>query len=906
LGGPRAGESGFERRVDAVLARWVGFVERYAAAVAWAIVALTLVALGIAAARLGINSDNIRLLGEELPVRQRHDEFARVFPNLTNALLVVVDGPTPEAARQGAERLAARLAGRSGDFTDVYLPGAGPFFERNGLLYLTPEELSELGDQIARLQPFLIALEREPTIARLASLVHAGLERFPSAGDPAAMAAVLDRIGHATVSVYEEYPVAVSWEDLFVRGSALEATTRQVIVAEPILDFDSALPAADALRAVRAEAAALAAPELRVRVTGNPALNHEEMLALVWDVGVSGVVSFALVVGLLWLALRSWRLTAAGVATLLVGLVWTTAFAALAIGDLNLISLTFAVMYIGLGIDFAIHFGMHYAELRRQGTQNETALRGATRLVGSSLVLCALTTTIGFYAFLPTDYLGVAELGAIAGTGMVVILFQALTLFPALLFSWLRPPAGDVPKPELRLPAGWSGALARHPRAVRRAAALAALACLFALPFLRFDPNVVELRNPRTESVQAFQDLVAAGGAATPWYADVLAPDLATANALAARLRETPGVARAITLSDYVPADQEDKRAILADVALLLEPGVGETPAPAATPAEQIAALRALRDTLAAERIERDATAFGASARKLRGELDAFLARVERDADPRPELARLEAALLGSLPRQLARLRTALDPQTVSAADLPRQLASRMLAADGRARVQVFAVEDLRDAGALARFADAVQSVAPDATGMAIDVVGFARVISRSLVEALAAATLAIALLVYLLWRRLEDVLLVLAPLALAGLGIASATVVLGLSFNFANAIVLPLLLGVGVDSGIHLVHRARAGGAAGDGLLATTTARAVFYSFATTVISFGNLAFSAHRGIASLGLLLTIGLSLTTFCNLVVLPALIEWRIGRRGDAVGFDGDREPAARGLAGTSRS
>jgi len=204
-----------------------------------------------------------------------------------------------------------------------------------------------------------------------------------------------------------------------------------------------------------------------------------------------------------------------------------------------------------------------------------------------------------------------------------------------------------------------------------------------------------------------------------------------------------------------------------------------------------------------------------------------------------------------------------------------------MLAADGHARVQVFAEEDLRDAGALGRFADAVQAIAPDATGMAIDVVGFARVIARSLVEALAAAALAIALLVYLLWRRLEDVLLVLAPLVLAGLGIAAAMVLLGLSFNFANAIVMPLLLGVGVDSGIHLVHRARAGG--GDALLASTTARAVFYSFATTVLSFGNLAFSSHRGIASLGLLLAIGLTLTTFCNLVVLPALIEWRMGRR-----------------------
>src|SRR5690606_367893 len=192
--------------------------------------------------------------------------------------------------------------------------------------------------------------------------------------------------------------------------------------------------------------------------------------------------------------------------------------------------------------------------------------------VGASLVLCELSTTIGFYAFLPTDYLGVAELGAIAGTGMIVILVLAVTLFPALLCSWLRPPEDERPRPELALPAGWSRAIVRHPRVVRRAAAVVALACLLALPGVRFNPNVVELRNPRTESVQAFQDLVGEGGQATPWYADVLAPDLAAADALAARLRAVPGVARAVTLSDYVPADPEEKRAILADVAMLLDP----------------------------------------------------------------------------------------------------------------------------------------------------------------------------------------------------------------------------------------------------------------------------------------------------------------------------------------------
>jgi hypothetical protein len=302
-----------------------------------------------------------------------------------------------------------------------------------------------------------------------------------------------------------------------------------------------------------------------------------------------------------------------------------------------------------------------------------------------------------------------------------------------------------------------------------------------------------------------------------------------------------------------------------------------------------VAALRALHEELGAEWLAEEPSLLGASARRLREELGAFLARVERDADPGPELARLEASLLGSLPRQVERLRRALDPPPIALEDLPPELSRRMLADDGHARVQVFAVEDLREPGALGRFADAVQAVAPEATGMAIDVVGFGRVISRSLVEALATALVAITLLVWLLWRRVDDTLLVLAPLLLAGLLTAGAMLAFGLSFNFANVIVLPLLLGIGVDSGVHLVHRARvhalADGAeaSADPLLVSTTARAVFFSFATTMASFGNLAFSAHRGIASLGVLLVVGMTLTMVCNLVVLPALIEWRLGRR-----------------------
>jgi len=202
-----------------------------------------------------------------------------------------------------------------------------------------------------------------------------------------------------------------------------------------------------------------------------------------------------------------------------------------------------------------------------------------------------------------------------------------------------------------------------------------------------------------------------------------------------------------------------------------------------------------------------------------------------------------------------------------------------MVAADGSARIQVYPRESLIDEMAFSRFVADVQQIAPEAAGVAISLVGFADATKSSFRQALLSALIAIAVLLWLLWRRISDVLLVLAPLILSSLLTCAAMVLLDLPFNFANVIVIPLLLGVGANSGIHLVHRSKNIASSDEELLATTTARAVFYSALTTAVSFGTLAFSSHRGMASLGIVLSIGMILTILCTLIVLPALLEWQ---------------------------
>ncbi|MEM7409401.1 MAG: MMPL family transporter [Myxococcota bacterium] len=875
------------------LAGWVDGVRERAVAVVWACLLATVVLGVYAAFGLRINSDNLALLSEDIPARRNHAAFAELFPNLESALFVVVDGATPELAREAAEDLEARLAARPDDFQAVYRPGGGEFFGRHGLLYRSVEDLEEFSDRLAGLQPILATLEQDPSIASLSKLVRRGLraleDQSPDTTQATEWSAVLDRVSQATVDVYREYPVAISWTEVLARGSALETTKRHVLIVHAALDFSSPFAAAAAVGQIHGEALAGgwdAEHGVQVRVTGNPALNFEEMVGIAWDVGLGGVFCFVFVVFVLYAALRSWKLTIAAIATLLVGLVWAAAIAAATVGHLTVVSLSVAILFIGLGVDFAIHLGMRYAQRLRDGEPHADALRGATRDVGSSLVLCTITTAIGFFVFAPTDYVGVAELGVIAGSSMIAVSFLTFTFFPALLSSWLALRGERPISAPLQFEMDLGTAVVRRARAVRWIAAALFVAGLAAIPSARFDPNVIDMRDPDTESVQAFNDLLDASGAASPWYVDAVAADLDAAVALGQELEGLAPVARATTLASYVPADQEEKRELLFDLAFLLESPGEALPGPAPSTESQVEALRDLHAFLE-ERSSADSGVLAASIQKLRRHLAEFLERVDADGNPEAALARLETLLLANLDRQLERLRLALEPEAVSLESLPRELRERLVAPDGQARVQIFPEANLREENAMRAFTEAVADVAPGANGIAYNLLAFEEATKRSFLQALGSAVLCIGVLLFWLWRRWDDTFLVLAPLFLSAVLSVATMGLLGISFNFVNVIVIPLMFGIGVDSGIHLVHRSRELDSA-EGLLGTTTARAVFYSALTTTISFGSLGLSSHVGMAGLGILLSIGMVLTVLSNLVLLPALLALRTEPSSDMAG------------------
>ena len=778
----------FEATLTDRIAKFAQHVNKRATTVLGLVAFLTLSFFAFAAFNLGINSDNTSLVAEHLQARQNYLAFTESFPNIENVILVVIDGETPELAREAATTLERALKDRPDLVEDVYVPGSGEFFEKHGLLYRDIDDLDEFALQMSQVQPILASLERDPTVANLSSLIEYALEEQKNADGPLAeLTVLLDRVGDATVEAYQEFPLAVSWEEILLRGSSIETVTRWVLVVDPVLDFDNLFAASKPMAEIRRLAAASDLDEnhgVRVRLTGNPALNYEEMKGLLWDIGIGGVITFFFVIVVLWRALHSFRLVIAAVVTLLTGLIWTAAFAAAAVGALNLISIAFGILFIGLGVDFTIHIGMAYADALRNdgvsGGDHSRALDFAIRKVGSSLIICTITTATGFFVFIPTDNLGVAELGLIAGTGMVINLILTTTLFPSLLATVCRlDPERDLLK-SMSFDNAWWGGITRKPGVVSIIALILFGLGVWQAMQVQFDANVVRMRDPETESVQVFNEMLVEAGRRSPWPMDTVAADLETASKIARELEELEVVDLALSLDDYIPADQEDKLEILEDIGFLLDiPGSDTAISDIPTTEDQISALRSLRDLLSDPTLVGDDRILASSMNSLRKNLDEFLARAEGDTDVELALARLEEILLGGLTSQLDRLRDATFVDPVEFADLPLQLRKRMLTEDGRARVQIFPSEVLIEEEAFTRFAREVQAVAPGATGLPMNMIAFAEATRDSFREALLYALVLISSFLFMLWRRPRPVLLVLAPLLLSNVltvGVMAAT----------------------------------------------------------------------------------------------------------------------------------
>ncbi len=831
-----------------------------------------------AATHLKVDTDTAKMLDPSLPFMQKRQQLEQTFPQDKNAILLVVESPVPEVSETAARRLKQLLTPQTDTIASVYLPTAHPFFDRFGLLYLETGDLERLADDLARSQPFIARLYQDFSLRSLLSLLNRALrleEDLPISLDP-----VVRRISAAFDAAATGDPYLLSWQDLLFQPKRKIGTTLQFVVVSPVLDFSRMLPAEGAITTIRSaidQVNRIDGIPVRVRMTGEPVLEYEELLSISHGTEIAGLVSLALVCTALLIGFRSWKLTLATLITLIVGLAYSVGFAAWSVGSLNLISIAFAVLYIGMGVDYATHLCLRYREFLLEDHTPDEALRHSLSSVSPSLFLCALTTALALYAFIPTPYKGISELGVIAGSSMFIVVLVTLTAMPALLALMpLAPVRRWKERQTLFLPEHLARFPYRHSLALRRTTFFATLAALGLLCGITVDFNPVNLRDPNSESVKTFKELLRTKET-SPMFLTALAEGTTETRLLENRFEQIPVVEAAVSVFDLIPQDQEDKLAVIDEMALILGPQL-EQPLHPKTGITSLADLQRFRRDLdsAPSRVLEPATLA-----RLKESLDRFIAhcRTLGESACGKTIDRVQFSVLGTFPRAMEKLRLGLSAHPIGIADLPEDIRARWVSDEGIYRIDVLPAKDMNVLDHMREFVEQVRAAYPEVTGLPVIYIESMAVIIASFQQAFATAIVLIFLLLSFLLRNGRDTFLVLLPLVVGTLLTGAATTLFRLPFNYANVIVLPLLFGLGVDNGIHMIHRMRQLPAERS-ILTTSTARGIFFSALTTLFSFASLAFVSHAGIASMGKLLAIGLVLNLLCTFFILPAFAINRV--------------------------
>jgi hopanoid biosynthesis associated RND transporter like protein HpnN len=664
-------------------------------------------------------------------------------------------------------------------------------------------------------------------------------------------------------------PVDFTWRGALGGAKPQDRDKRVIIEVDPALDFSALEPGWKATAAIREAAREINAADtidspVTVRLTGPTPIADEEFGTVKEGAVLNHTLTILAVLLILWLALRSGRIILACFISLIVGLAITAALGLLMVGAFNLISIAFAVLFVGLGVDFGIQYSVRYRAERFETDDLRGALVKAAGSFGVPLTLAAASTAAGFMSFLPTAYKGVSELGQIAGVGMVVAFITSITLLPALLMV-LNPPGEPEPLGYKAL-APVDRFMERHRIPILVLTGIFSLGGLPLLYYLSFDFNPMHLRSPKVESVATYLEL--AKDPHTNFNSiEVLAPSLGRGTAIATKLAAVPQVSHVMTVKSFIPEQQEEKLALIKRAAgsmsrALNPPRIRPTP----SDADKVTSLT----NAAANLVKAGTEANGPGAEATKQLSDVLLRLAKVDEATR---TKAEKALIVPLTIELDTLRNGLSAEVVTLENLPPEVKRDWVTADGRARISAAPKGDPNDNEVIREFARAVLAVEPSGTGAPVSILESGDAVVHAFLQAGAWALVSITIILWITLGRLSDVLLTLVPLILAGVVTLEICVLIGLKLNFANIIALPLLLGVGVAFKIYYIMAWRAGQT---NLLQSSLTRAVFYSAMATATAFGSLWFSSHPGTSSMGKLMALSLVTTLAAAVLFQPVLM------------------------------
>ncbi|MGX1108960.1 MULTISPECIES: hopanoid transporter HpnN [Bradyrhizobium] len=819
------------------------------------------------ARNFSINTDINKLISPDLDWRKRDNQFEEAFDR-ERLILAVVEAATPELTSSAAKALTAKLQADKKNFEAITALGSGEFFEKNGLLFLPTEEVGKVAGQLEAAAPLIEIMAGDPSIRGLTGALETGLAgvkrgqvKLDNTAPP------FNLISETVETVLAKGNATFSWRELTSDKPLTDSDKRAFIEIKPIIDYSALEPGKGATDAIRQAAADLKFPteyHARVRLTGPVPIANEEYATVQDGAITNGIGTVVIVLVILWMALHSSKIIFAVFVNLFIGLAITTAVGLMMVGSLNLLSIAFAVLFIGLGVDFGIQFSVRYRSERFKNDNLTLALENAARRSAVPLSLAAMATAAGFLCFLPTDYKGISELGKIAGAGMLVAFVTSITVLPALL-DLLNPPGEKEPVGYAFL-APLDLFLEKHRVPIIVGTLLVTVAGLPLLHYMKFDFNPINLRNSKVESIATFLDLRKDPNTGANAI-NVMTRSEADAKKIEAKLEKLPEVSRVMSLDSFVPDDQPAKLKLIAQAAKTLGPALNpDSVDPAPSDQENVESLKSSVDSL--RKTAGDGKGPGAvAARRLADALQKLAGSNQATRD------KAQDVFVAPMKIVFDQLRNTLQAQTVTLQSLPPELVDSWKTKDGLMRVEVEPKGDPNDNDNLRRFADAVLAAEPTAIGGPVSILKSGDVIVKAFIHAGILALVTIGLLLWLTLRRVVDVLMTLVPLLVAGIVTLEICVLIGLPLNFANIVALPLLLGVGVAFKIYYVTAWRQGRT---NLLQSSLTRAIFFSALTTATAFGSLWLSSHPGTASMGKLLALSLVTTLAAVLLFQPALM------------------------------
>ncbi|RMF88159.1 MAG: hypothetical protein D6736_11195 [Nitrospinota bacterium] len=899
-----------------LLETFLGIIERHPRVLIAAAFLLAFLSLFYTARFLTFKTNRNDLVSPQREYNQIYLRYQEEFGKELDSLVVVVESPDIERGKAFVLRLARMLEKDRAHIKEVIYRIDPGYFRDKALLYLSLADLEELRSQLKTHRDFLQALVRRPTLntlfaqinrkasSKAVSTLISGLLGAPkpapsSSEDSSIDLGFVQAVLRQMNAYLQGSTTFVSpWETFFVTEKkqithdgfyVSENEKLLFLLVSPVEKQESFTPAGAALARIRRDIAALRAefPEVQAGVTGTPALAADEMAITKHDTMIASLVSL-LGIGILFaLVFRRMHGPLYALLTLLLAIAWSFGFLTLTIGSLNVLTVVFTTILIGLGIDFGIHFISRYNEERAGGKNMHEALEATFRGTSAGIITGGLTTSLAFYTTVLADFRGINELGFIAGSGILLCLLAMLTILPAFLV--LKEQRRKYSGERVEKKGGRGRRLCErfllYPRPVLMVGGLLTLLSLFALPRLSFDYNLLNLQAHGTESVE-YERKILQNSARSTWFGVVIADSLDEARRKKALLEALPSVSKVESILPLIPQEQEKKLRLLQGLRPLLAPlSFASFPAELDLPA-LVSTLEKLKFKLRSRKKRS-----GPTPAEVRQEIDRFLSRVEQAEETQvvAALTTFQKALFQDFQDKLRFLQDHLHPSPVTLATLPPQLRKRFIGRSGRLLLQVFPKEDIWERKFLTAFVADLRSVDPQATGAPIQVYESSRLMKEGFEEAGLYALLAIIVLTLLDFRSPRSALFSLVPLGVGASWMAGLMVLFGVQFNLANLLVLPLIVGIGVDNGIHILHRyreeERENGQAGPRhwerytpCILKSTGKAVTISSLTTMLGFGSLMVAKHQGIFSLGLVLTLGIGSILVASLTVLPALIHY----------------------------